>query len=237
MAHGDSARGRDALAALDFFVHADMFLSPTAELADIVLPVRRRSRPRRCGSGSRSARRPSRSCSCAGRCRRRAARRAPICEIVFALAKRLGLGRALLGRRHRRGVAPPARTERDHPRAAPRAAGRDPGAADHQAPQVRRRGRLRARRPERSSCCPRRSPTTGTPPLPTFTEPRDQPALAAGPRRAATRSSSVRQVGAVLRDPAPAGRRAAQRHTDPQVEIHPDTAAARGIAPATGSRS
>ncbi|MGE3289538.1 MAG: molybdopterin-dependent oxidoreductase [Pseudonocardia sp.] len=39
MAHGDSARGRDALAALDFFVHADLFLSPTAEQADIVLPV------------------------------------------------------------------------------------------------------------------------------------------------------------------------------------------------------
>jgi anaerobic selenocysteine-containing dehydrogenase len=39
MAHGDSARGRDALAALDFFVHADLFLNPTAEHADIVLPV------------------------------------------------------------------------------------------------------------------------------------------------------------------------------------------------------
>ena len=39
MAHGDTARGRDALRALDFMVHADLFLSPTAELADIVLPV------------------------------------------------------------------------------------------------------------------------------------------------------------------------------------------------------
>ncbi|HEX6255159.1 MAG TPA: molybdopterin-dependent oxidoreductase [Euzebyales bacterium] len=39
MAHGDSARGRDALTALDFFVHADLFMNPTAELADIVLPV------------------------------------------------------------------------------------------------------------------------------------------------------------------------------------------------------
>jgi anaerobic selenocysteine-containing dehydrogenase len=39
MSHADSARGRDALAALDFFVHADLFMSPTAELADIVLPV------------------------------------------------------------------------------------------------------------------------------------------------------------------------------------------------------
>ena len=39
MAHADSARGRDALAALDFYVHADVFMNPTAELADIVLPV------------------------------------------------------------------------------------------------------------------------------------------------------------------------------------------------------
>lgn len=39
MAHGDSARGRDALASLEFFVHADLFMNPTAEQADIVLPV------------------------------------------------------------------------------------------------------------------------------------------------------------------------------------------------------
>lgn len=35
----DPARGREALAALDFFVHCDLFLNPTAEYADIVLPV------------------------------------------------------------------------------------------------------------------------------------------------------------------------------------------------------
>lgn len=39
MAQGDSARGREALRALDFHVHLDHFMSPTAELADIVLPV------------------------------------------------------------------------------------------------------------------------------------------------------------------------------------------------------
>jgi anaerobic selenocysteine-containing dehydrogenase len=39
LAHSDVRRGREALAALDFYVHADLFMSPTAELADIVLPV------------------------------------------------------------------------------------------------------------------------------------------------------------------------------------------------------
>jgi anaerobic selenocysteine-containing dehydrogenase len=39
MAHADGRRGREALKALDFYVHADLFMNPTAELADIVLPV------------------------------------------------------------------------------------------------------------------------------------------------------------------------------------------------------
>lgn len=39
MAHADSGRGRDALRALDFFVHTDLFMNPTAEQADLVLPV------------------------------------------------------------------------------------------------------------------------------------------------------------------------------------------------------
>ena len=39
LAHADVRRGRAALAALDFYVHADLFMSPTAELADVVLPV------------------------------------------------------------------------------------------------------------------------------------------------------------------------------------------------------
>jgi anaerobic selenocysteine-containing dehydrogenase len=39
LAHADTLRGREALQALDFYVHADLFMNPTAELADIVLPV------------------------------------------------------------------------------------------------------------------------------------------------------------------------------------------------------
>jgi anaerobic selenocysteine-containing dehydrogenase len=39
LAHADGGRGRKALAALEFFAHCDLFMTPTAELADIVLPV------------------------------------------------------------------------------------------------------------------------------------------------------------------------------------------------------
>ena len=39
LARADTLRGRAALQALDFYVHADLFMNPTAELADVVLPV------------------------------------------------------------------------------------------------------------------------------------------------------------------------------------------------------
>jgi anaerobic selenocysteine-containing dehydrogenase len=39
LAHGDPVRGRAALAALDFYAHVDLFMTPTAALADIVLPA------------------------------------------------------------------------------------------------------------------------------------------------------------------------------------------------------
>jgi anaerobic selenocysteine-containing dehydrogenase len=39
LAYGDPVRGRAALTALDFYAHADLFMTPTATHADIVLPV------------------------------------------------------------------------------------------------------------------------------------------------------------------------------------------------------
>jgi anaerobic selenocysteine-containing dehydrogenase len=39
LAHANSLYGRQALKALDFYVHADLFMNPTAELADVILPV------------------------------------------------------------------------------------------------------------------------------------------------------------------------------------------------------
>ena len=39
LAHADGGHGRKALAELEFFAHADLFMTPTAELADVVLPI------------------------------------------------------------------------------------------------------------------------------------------------------------------------------------------------------
>jgi anaerobic selenocysteine-containing dehydrogenase len=39
LAHADVQLGRKALAALEFYAHADLFMNPTAEMADLILPV------------------------------------------------------------------------------------------------------------------------------------------------------------------------------------------------------
>jgi anaerobic selenocysteine-containing dehydrogenase len=39
LAQADPVRGRAALGALEFYAHADLFMTPTASLADIVLPI------------------------------------------------------------------------------------------------------------------------------------------------------------------------------------------------------
>jgi anaerobic selenocysteine-containing dehydrogenase len=39
LSHADGNRGRDALSKLEFYAHADLFMNPTAEMADVVLPV------------------------------------------------------------------------------------------------------------------------------------------------------------------------------------------------------
>jgi anaerobic selenocysteine-containing dehydrogenase len=39
LAHADSGHGRAALAKLGFYAHCDLFMTPTAEMADVILPV------------------------------------------------------------------------------------------------------------------------------------------------------------------------------------------------------
>jgi anaerobic selenocysteine-containing dehydrogenase len=93
MAHADTRRGREALAALDFYVHADLFMSPTVELATSCSQWRVPSSAKGSRSASTSARRPQSLVQL----------RRPVVEprgeargdteITFDLAVRLGLGR------------------------------------------------------------------------------------------------------------------------------------------------
>ena len=39
LAHADVRMGREALATLEFYAHADLFMNPTAEMADVIFPV------------------------------------------------------------------------------------------------------------------------------------------------------------------------------------------------------
>jgi anaerobic selenocysteine-containing dehydrogenase len=92
LSHADAARGREALSALDFYVHADLFMNPTAELADVVLPV--------ASAFEREALRIGFEVSPAAQAHVQLRQRVVEPrgeargdnEIIFALAQRLGLG-------------------------------------------------------------------------------------------------------------------------------------------------
>jgi anaerobic selenocysteine-containing dehydrogenase len=235
MAHGDSARGRDALQALDFHVHLDLFMSPTAEQADLVLPV----------TGAFEAEGLKVGFEISQRAQSLVQLRAPLMPpvgearsdlaVIFDLATRLGLGEHFFGgdldagwrhqlepsgvsleqlRRDPSGVSLPLETRyRKYA-----AAGEDGVPLGFATPT----GRVELYSQEFLEI--------DQPPVPTFAEPatspRSRPDLTGEFPLVLTCAKSLhfcetqhRQV-ASLRSRAP----------DPEVELHPDTAAARRIA-------
>ena len=207
MAHGDSARGRAALRNLDFFVQADLFMTPTAELADIVLPVTTPFESEALKIGFEYS--------------QEAQSLVQLRQPLVPPARRGPLGpadrvrprdaprprRALLGRRHRGGVPPSACAERDHPGGAACQPGWRPGAVDHAVPQVRRH-RLRHSVAQGGAVLGH----PGRPRLLTAADLRgtDEPSLPAGPRRPIPAGAELREVPVLLREPAPPGQRPAQ---------------------------
>ena len=228
MAHADSARGRDALRALDFFVHADLFMTPTAELADIVLPVTSPFESEALKIGFEI----SQEAQSLVQLRQplvapRGEARSDL-QIVFALAARLGLGAAFwdgdIDAAFRHQLAPSGITLeelRAHPEGV-----RVPLQTRH-----RKYADTGFATPSRKvELYSATLAAHGYPPLPTFEEPRisprSRPDLADRFPLVLSCAKSLffcetqhRQVGG-LRKSAP----------DPQVELHPSTAAARGIA-------
>jgi anaerobic selenocysteine-containing dehydrogenase len=235
MAHGDSARGRDALRALDFHVHLDLFMSPTAEQADIVLPV----------TGAFEAPGLKVGFEISQQAQSLVQLRVPLVppvgesrsdlQVIFDLAVRLGLGEHFLGG----DVAEGWRYQLEPSGISLEQLYDDPSGVSL---PLETRHRKYAEVGDDGVPAGFATPTgrielysqafleIGQPPLPTFTEPatstRSRPELADEFPLTLTCAKSLhfcetqhRQV-ASLRSRVP----------DPEIELHPETAAARGIA-------
>ncbi len=234
MAQGDSARGRDALRALDFAVHADMFLSPTAEEADIVLPVATPFEAEALRLGfevSQEAqslvqlRRPVQA--------PRGEARSDL-EIVFALATRLGLGAQFwdgdIDAAWRHQLAPSGITL-EQLRAQPAGITLPLATRHHKHARLRDGIPVGFRTPSgKVELLSETLADHGYPALPAFAEPaispRSRPDLAGRYPLVLTCAKSVRFAESQHRQIATL-RRATP---DPQVELHPDAAASRAIA-------
>jgi anaerobic selenocysteine-containing dehydrogenase len=227
MAHGDSARVRDALASLDFFVHADIFPGPTGDLADIVLPVASPFETEALRVGFEvnqqaqshvQVRRPVVA--------PRGEARSDL-QIVFALADRLGLGEHFwdgdLDAAWRHQLAPSGITL-EGLRAEPRGISLD-------LPTRHRKHEERGFRTPTGliELYSQALAEHGYPSLPTFAEPplspRSRPDLLSEFPLILTNAKSLRYCESQHRQIVEL-RRAAP---DPEVELHPDTASARGI--------
>ena len=235
VAHADGERGREALAALDFHVHADLFMNPSAEMADIVLPTTSpfESEALKIGFEISEA-----ACSLIQLRKKladpRGEARSDI-QIIFDLACRLGFGRKFwdgdIDAAYRHQLAPSGvtlKTLRKNP-----AGVRVPLQTRYQ------------KYAERTDNVPRGFDTPsrkvefysetflkqGYPPLPDHEEP------LVGPRSRPDLASRYPLILTCAKDSLycesqhrglPSLRR---RALDPQVDLHPAAAAARGIAP------
>jgi anaerobic selenocysteine-containing dehydrogenase len=233
MAHGDSARGRNALMAVDFFVHVDLFMSPTAEQADLVLPAASAFETEALKIGFEI----SEDAQSLVQLRTplvppRGEARSDL-EIIFSLATRLGLGEHFwdgdIDAALRYQLAPSGLTL-EQLRAEP-AGVRVPLTTRH-----RKYAELDGGAPRGFRTPSRRIELFsevlldhGYPPLPEFeeprTSPRSRPDLAQRFPLILTCAKSLWFCETQHRNVASLRR----RMPDPQVELHPDTARARGI--------
>jgi len=236
MAHGDSARGRAALRSLDFQLSVDLFMNPTIEQADIVLPATAAFE----AEGLKVGFEISQEAQSLVQLRhplvppRGEAR--PDIQIVFDLASRLGLadrffgGDVDAGYRH---LLEPSGITLEQLRADP-AGVRLPLETRHRKYAEPNGSGVPAGFPTPTGRVELYSETFlehGEPPLATFVEPatsqRSRPDLADEFPLVLTCAKSLhfcetqhRGIG-TLRSRAP----------DPELELHPDTAAARGVGP------
>jgi anaerobic selenocysteine-containing dehydrogenase len=234
LSNGDSRRGREALAALEFYVHSDLFMNPTAQMADIVLPAASAFETEALAVGFEvSAKAQSRVQLRRPLVDPRGEARSDI-RIVFDLAARLGLGDRFwdgdvdAGLRH---LLEPSGVSLDRLRAEPRG-------VDVALETVHRKFAVETDGVPRGFDTPSRkvelySETLlegGYPALPEFSEPLMSPR---------SRPELARRFPLILTCAKPLsfcesqhrGLPTLRRHMpDPQIELHPELAQARGIA-------
>ena len=97
VSQADSRRGRDALRRLEFHVHANLFMNPTAELADIVLPVNSPWEREALKTGFEITHEAQERIQLRTRMVPPVGQSRSDTDIVFALATRLGLGDKFFG--------------------------------------------------------------------------------------------------------------------------------------------
>jgi anaerobic selenocysteine-containing dehydrogenase len=233
LAHADGRRGREALRSLDFCVHADLFMNPTAELADIVLPVASPFETEGLAVGFEV----SAEAQSMLQLRRpvvapRGEARSDM-QIVFALATRLGLGQHFWG-----GDVDAGLRHRLEPSSVPLETLRArPGGVRVPLETRHRRFEEPTEAGVRGFATPSRTIelysetllSHGHPPLPEFEEPavspRSRPDLAERYPLVLTCSKSTWFCESQHRA-LPSLRRRAR---DPEIELHPDTAHSRAI--------
>jgi anaerobic selenocysteine-containing dehydrogenase len=235
LAHAQGARGREALRELEFYAHADLFMNPTAEMADIVLPVASAFEREGLKIGFEISEEAQSLVQLRPVVVEPPGEARADTDIIFGLAARLGLGEQFwngdVDAAYRYQLAPTGITL-EQLRANP--AGVRLSLQTHYA----KHGELQANSKVRGFATPSRkielySETFlehGHAPLPEFTEP---------PLGPVARPDLVRNFPLVLTSAKPAlfcqtQHRALpslrKRAAHPKVELHPATAEARGIA-------
>lgn len=234
LAHADGNRGKEALEALDFHLHVDLFMNPSAETADIVLPA---TSPFE-SEGMKIGFETSEAANALIHLRKklvepRGETRSDV-QIVFDIACRLGLGDAFwqgdIDAAYRHQLAPSGVTLealRENPNGI-----RVPLKTRHRKYAETEEGIPRGfKTPSRKvEFYSETLLDQGYPPLPDYEEPlvspRSRPDLAARFPLILTCTKDTLYCESQHRG-LPSLRR---RAPDPQVDLHPDAAAARGIA-------
>lgn len=234
LAHADGHRGKEALEALEFHLHVDLFMNPSAETADIVLPAASPFET----EGLKIGFETSEAANALIHLRKqlvapRGEARSDV-QIVFDLAERLGLGAAFwqgdIDAAYRHQLAPSGVTLEDL-RENPSGL-RVPLETRHRKYAETEDGVPRGfKTPSRKvEFYSETLLDQGYPPLPDYEEPlvspRSRPDLAARFPLILTCTKDTLYCESQHRG-LPSLRR---RAPDPQVDLHPEAAAARGIA-------